>query len=110
MTTCGSMVCEELLDDGTRRFVLTSGPGVPEVEVSEDCYLGWVMFRARRLEAIADPHLRARCAARDGSVATSSAVPRRSGRMRRRFTRTWWAARISTVLPQTLLQARKRPL
>ena len=99
------MIYEELLADGTRRFVLTSGPGVPEVEVPEDWYLGWVMFRARRLEAIADPHLRARCAVRDRSVASSSAVPRESGRTRWPFTRTWWVARIGTVLPQT----RKQP-
>jgi hypothetical protein len=57
------MVREEILDDGTRLYWLTLGPGMPEEQVSEDRYLGWVTFRARGASAIADPELRARCAA-----------------------------------------------
>jgi hypothetical protein len=57
------MVREEILDDGTRLYWLTMGPGMPEDQVSEARYLGWVTFRARGVDAIADPELRARCAA-----------------------------------------------
>ena len=57
------MVREEILDDGTRLHWLTMGPGMPEEQVPEARYLGWVTFRARSVSAIADPELRARCAA-----------------------------------------------
>ena len=57
------MVREEILDDGTRLYWLTMGPGMPEEQVTEARYLGWVAFRARRVSAITDPELRARCVA-----------------------------------------------
>jgi hypothetical protein len=71
-----SMIREEILDDGTRRYVLSSGPGIPEEEVSEERYLGWVVFRARSLEAIADPDLRARCAAQQATLGRLSTPQR----------------------------------
>ena len=70
------MIREEILDNGTRRYVLTSGPGIPQVEVSEERYLGWVMFRARSLEAIADPDLRARCARQQAALGRPTAPQR----------------------------------
>ena len=63
------MVREEILDDGTRLYWLTLGPGMPEEQVPEARYLGWVMFRARDVDAIADPELRSRCAAYQRMVA-----------------------------------------
>lgn len=57
------MVREDILDDGTRLYWLTLGPGLPEDQVSEERYLGWVTFRAGGVDAIVDPELRARCAA-----------------------------------------------
>jgi len=71
------MIREELLDNGTRRYLVSSGPGIPEQEVSEECYLGWVMFRARRLEAVADPSLRARCARHQAALGRSTTTPQR---------------------------------
>jgi hypothetical protein len=62
------MVREEILHDGTRLYWLTLGPGMPEEQVSEARYLGWVTFRARGVSAIADPALRARCAAYERAV------------------------------------------
>lgn len=71
------MVREEILDNGRRRYVLTSGPGIPEEDVSEERYLGWIMFRARRLEAIADPYLRARCATHEAALGRLTTTPQR---------------------------------
>ena len=71
------MVREEILANGTRRYVLTSGPGIPEEDVSEERYLGWIMFRARRLEAITDPHLRARCAKHQAAHGRLTTTPQR---------------------------------
>ena len=62
------MVREEILGDGTRLYWLTLGPGMPEEQVSEARYLGWVTFRARGVDAIAHPELRARCAAYERMV------------------------------------------
>jgi hypothetical protein len=86
------MVREEILDNGTRRYVLTSGPGIPEEDVSEERYLGWIMFRARRLEAIADPNLRARCARHQAALGRSTTTPQR--RTPGRITTRWgWRPR-----------------
>lgn len=62
------MVREEILDDGTRLYWLTLGPGLPEDQVPEGRYLGWVTFRAGGVDGIADPKLRARCAAYQRSL------------------------------------------
>jgi hypothetical protein len=70
------MVREEILNDGTRLYWLTLGPGMPEEQVSEDRYLGWVTFRARGVDSIADPKLRARCAAYQRMVGRERAPAR----------------------------------
>ena len=73
------MVREEILDNGRRRYVLTSGPGIPEEDVSEERYLGWIMFRARSPEGghPADPYLRARCAAHEAALGRLTTTPQR---------------------------------
>jgi hypothetical protein len=84
------MVREEILDNGTRRYVLTSGPGIPEEDVSEERYLGWIMFRARCLEAIADPSLRARCARHQAALGRSTTTRQR---LRTGRSTTGWGSR-----------------
>ena len=84
------MVREEILDNGTRRYVLTSGTGIPEEDVSEERYLGWILFRARRLEAIADPSLRARCKRHQTALGRSTTTPQHPTTGR---STTGWASR-----------------